>query len=51
MTQVDIAGLLPQCADGEPDKHGRPEARHYNFEPTFIMWGLQDLHLEFDPVG
>lgn len=33
------------------DKHGSPEARHFNFEPTFIMRGLQDLHLEFDPVA
>ncbi|BBX23563.1 hypothetical protein MTER_29740 [Mycolicibacter terrae] len=32
-------------------RHGPREARRYNVEPTFIMRGLQDLHLEFDPVG
>lgn len=33
------------------ERHGPPEARRYNYEPTFIMRGLQDLHLEFTPVG
>ncbi|OBK84304.1 cytochrome P450, partial [Mycolicibacter sinensis] len=33
------------------ERHGPPDARRYNYEPTFIMRGLQDLHLEFDPVG
>lgn len=28
------------------EKHGKPGARHYQFEPTFIIRGLDNLHLE-----
>lgn len=31
--------------------HGPAGARRYEFEPTFIMRGLTDLHLEFTPVS
>jgi cytochrome P450 len=30
--------------------HGSADARHYEYEPTFIMRGLTCLHVEFDPV-
>jgi cytochrome P450 len=30
--------------------HGAPGARSYTYEPTFIMRGLQELHIEFTPV-
>lgn len=53
--------LLPGANNRDPhrmadiriceERHGPPEARRYNYEPTFIMRGLQDLHLEFSPVG
>jgi len=28
------------------DKHGKPGARQYKFEPSFIIRGLENLHLE-----
>jgi len=31
--------------------HGPPGGRSYSYEPTFIMRGLQELHLRFNPVG
>jgi hypothetical protein len=30
--------------------HGEPDARRYDFEPTFIMRGLTAMHIEFDPI-
>jgi cytochrome P450 len=33
------------------DKHGRAEDRHYSYEPTFLLRGLTELHIEFTPVG
>jgi hypothetical protein len=33
------------------EHHGPAEGRHYTYEPTFIMRGLSELHLEFTPVG
>jgi cytochrome P450 len=32
-------------------KHGRAEDRHYKYEPTFLLRGLTELHIEFSPVG
>jgi cytochrome P450 len=32
------------------EHHGPAEARRYAHEPTFIMRGLSELHLEFTPV-
>jgi cytochrome P450 len=33
------------------EHQGPPDARRYTYEPTFIMRGLSELHLEFNPVG
>ena len=30
--------------------HGAVDARRYDYEPTWILRGLTNLHLEFDPV-
>ncbi len=30
--------------------HGAPDARTYAYEPTFIMRGLQELHIEFNAL-
>ena len=30
--------------------HGSTDARHYVYEPTFLLRGLKDLHIEFAPV-
>jgi cytochrome P450 len=31
--------------------HGPADDRHYVYEPTFIMRGLSELHIDFTPVG
>jgi len=31
--------------------HGPADARHYEYEPTFVLRGLRRLHLEFTPRG
>ena len=33
------------------EHHGPADARRYTYEPTFIMRGLTELHLEFKPIG
>jgi cytochrome P450 len=30
--------------------HGPPNARHFKYEPTWVLRGLTELHLEFTPV-
>jgi cytochrome P450 len=32
-------------------EHGPPSARRYEYAPTYILRGLQKLHLEYTPVG
>ena len=32
-------------------EHGPPDARQYEYVPTFILRGLRSLHLEFTPEG
>jgi cytochrome P450 len=32
-------------------KHGPPDARRYDYAPTFILRGLQKLYLEYAPIG
>jgi cytochrome P450 len=32
-------------------KHGRAKDRHYSYEPTFLLRGLTELHIEFSPGG
>jgi cytochrome P450 len=32
------------------EHHGPPGAHHYRYEPTWILRGLSDLHLEFTPA-
>jgi cytochrome P450 len=31
--------------------HGAAGNRHYSYEPTFLLRGLTELHIEFTPVG
>jgi len=33
------------------EHHGPPGARHYRYEPTWVLRGLSDLHLEFTSAG
>ena len=30
--------------------HGPPQARRFEYEPTWILRGLRALHIEFDPA-
>jgi hypothetical protein len=32
-------------------EHGPPDARRFDYDPTFILRGLTRLHLDFTPVG
>jgi len=32
------------------EHHGPPNARHFKYEPTWVLRGLTELHLEFTPV-
>ena len=50
--QVTINRLLDRTRDmviGEA-KHGPPGHRQYRYEPTFLLRGLTELHIEFTPV-
>jgi hypothetical protein len=31
--------------------HGPADDRNYEYAPTYILRGLQNLHLEFAPLG
>lgn len=51
--RVSIERLLDRMEDitiSEKD-HGPADARRYRYAPTYILRGLQRLHLEFTPVG
>ena len=41
-----MAGIT--IAAGE---HGPPGARRYEYSPTYMLRGLEHLHLEFTPLG
>ncbi|BBX11637.1 cytochrome P450 [Mycobacterium novum] len=51
--RISLNRILDRMADIRicEERHGPPDARRYSYEPTFIMRGLQELHLEFNPVG
>ncbi|OHV04473.1 cytochrome P450 [Mycobacterium talmoniae] len=51
--RISLNRILDRMADISisEEQHGPPEARRYSYEPTFIMRGLQELHLRFNPVG
>ncbi len=33
------------------EHHGPADSRRYTYEPTIIMRGLSELHVEFTPIG
>ncbi|MBV8979970.1 MAG: cytochrome P450 [Acidimicrobiia bacterium] len=49
--RVSIERLLDRMADIHISEaeHGPPDARRYQYVPTFILRGLRSLHLEFTP--
>jgi cytochrome P450 len=51
--RVAIARLLDRMADIRISEtaHGAPGSRRYEYVPTYILRGLQRLHLEFTPVA
>ena len=50
---VSMERLLDRLADIRisESEHGPPGARRYEYVPTYILRGLQRLHLEFAPVA
>jgi hypothetical protein len=32
------------------EHHGAPGARHFEYEPTWVLRGLSNLHIEFTPA-
>jgi cytochrome P450 len=51
--RVSIERLLDRMADIRisEEHHGPPDARRYQYLPTFILRGLTQLHLEYTPIG
>ena len=47
-----IERILDRMGDIKIDEelHGPPGDRRYNYEPTFILRGLTDINITFDPV-
>ena len=33
------------------EHHGPPSARRYEYDPTYMLRGLRELHLQFTPVS
>ena len=52
-TRISIERLLARLGDITISEaaHGPAGDRHYEFTPTYILRGLQSLHLEFTRVG
>lgn len=51
--RISLNRILDRMADIRisESSHGPAGARHYEFEPTFILRGMTELHLAFTPVG
>ncbi|GMU78121.1 MAG: cytochrome P450 [Acidimicrobiia bacterium] len=52
-TRISLSRLLDRLGDIRiSDAHHGPEGdRHYSWDPSFMLRGLQALHLEFTPLG
>lgn len=50
---ASVERLLARMADIRisESEHGPPDARRYDYAPTYILRGLQRIHLEFAPAG
>ncbi len=50
-TKVTIQRFLDRTADIRISEshHGPADARHYRYDPTYMLRGLRELHLEFTP--
>ena len=51
--RISVERLLARMGDIEiaASEHGPAGARRYEYAPTYILRGLQRLHLEFTPLG
>lgn len=51
--RISLNRILDRMADIRisEERHGPADMRRYTYEPTFIMRGLSELHLEFTPVS
>ncbi len=50
---VSLQRLLDRMGDIRIDasRHGEPGARRWEYSPTWMLRGLEHLHLEFTPIG
>ena len=50
--RISLERLLDRTSDIRIDEehHGPPDARRYDYVPTFILRGLTRLHIEFTPL-
>jgi cytochrome P450 len=50
--RISIERILDRMRDIKisEEKHGPPGARRFEYAPTYILRGLERLHLEFTPV-
>jgi cytochrome P450 len=50
--RVSIERILDRMRDIRlsEEHHGPPSARHFEYEPTWVLRGLHNLHIEFTPA-
>lgn len=51
--RVSLERILDRLGDIQLDEtaHGADGDRHYNYEPTFVLRGVTDLHINFTPLA
>ena len=51
--RVSIERILQRMRDIRlsEEHHGPPSARRFEYEPTWVLRGLHELHIEFTPAG
>ena len=51
--RVSVARILDRMRDIRlsEEHHGPPSDRHFRYEPTWVLRGLTDLHIEFAAAG
>lgn len=51
--RVSLERILDRMADIRINEanHGPADDRRYTYEPTFILRGLTELHIQFSPVA
>jgi cytochrome P450 len=51
--RISIERILDRMGDIRlsDEHHGPAGNRHFTYEPTWVLRGLRELHLEFTPAG